>query len=127
VVRQTLWYAKHSPSWASSHADKIIRRLERDVFPWIGGKPTVNAALRRLGYDRATMTAHGFRGIASTMLHGIGWPSDVVERQLAHAERKSVKASTNSALGVKACLTPAAKVSTEPGLSTPAWESLSHF
>jgi integrase len=73
------------------------------VFPGIrtNGEPmsenTVNAALRRLGYDRATMTAHGFRGMASTMLHEIGWPSDVVERQLSHAERNSVKAAYNHA------------------------------
>jgi integrase len=58
---------------------------------------TVNAALRRLGYDRASMTGHGFRGMASTMLHEIGWPSDVVERQLSHAERNSVKAAYNHA------------------------------
>ena len=73
------------------------------VFPGVrtNGEPmsenTVNAALRRLGYDRATMTAHGFRGMASTMLHEIGWPSDVVERQLSHSERNSVKAAYNHA------------------------------
>ena len=33
------WYAKHAPSWADTHAEKILRRLERDVFPWIGSKP----------------------------------------------------------------------------------------
>ncbi len=33
------WYGKQQPSWAPSHADKIIRRLERDVFPWLGSKP----------------------------------------------------------------------------------------
>ena len=33
------WYSKHAPGWAASHADKIIRRLERDVFPWVGGRP----------------------------------------------------------------------------------------
>jgi hypothetical protein len=33
------WFAKHQPTWASSHADKIIRRLERDLFPWIGSRP----------------------------------------------------------------------------------------
>jgi hypothetical protein len=33
------WFAKHEPAWAASHAEKIIRRLERDVFPWIGAKP----------------------------------------------------------------------------------------
>lgn len=73
------------------------------VFPGnrTNGEPmsenTVNAALRRLGYDRATLTAHGFRGMASTMLHEIGWPSDVIERQLSHAERNSVKAAYNHA------------------------------
>lgn len=73
------------------------------VFPGArtNGEPmsenTVNAALRRMGYDRATLTAHGFRGMASTMLHEMGWPSDVIERQLSHAERNSVKAAYNHA------------------------------
>lgn len=73
------------------------------VFPGVrtNGEPmsenTVNAALRRLGYDRTTLTAHGFRGMASTMLHEQGWPSDVIERQLSHAERNSVKAAYNHA------------------------------
>ena len=30
------WYGKNKGAWAPSHADKILRRLERDVFPWIG-------------------------------------------------------------------------------------------
>jgi integrase len=73
------------------------------VFPGnrTNGEPmsenTVNAALRRLGYDRTTLTAHGFRGMASTMLHERGWPSDVIERQLSHAERNAVKAAYNHA------------------------------
>ena len=33
------WFAKNEPTWAESHSDKIIRRLERDVFPWIGARP----------------------------------------------------------------------------------------
>ena len=75
----------------------------RYVFPGVrtNGEPmsenTINAALRRMGYDRATLTAHGFRGMASTMLHELGWPSDVIERQLSHAERNSVKAAYNHA------------------------------
>ena len=59
---------------------------------------TVNAALRRLGYEREILTAHGFRGMASTTLHEQGWPSDVVERQLSHGERDEVKAAYNHAL-----------------------------
>ncbi len=53
-----------APNWASSHGDKIIRRLERDVFPWIGERPIVEvtapellAALRRIESRGAPETA----------------------------------------------------------------------
>ena len=55
------------------------------------------AALRRLGYGKEQMTVHGFRAMASTILHELGFPSDVVERQLAHAERNKIKAAYNRA------------------------------
>ena len=58
---------------------------------------TVNAALRRLGYEKHEMTGHGFRSIASTLLHEQGWPSAVIERQLAHGERNKIKAAYNYA------------------------------
>ena len=58
---------------------------------------TVNAALRRPGYDRTVITAHGFRGMASTRLRECGWPSDVIERLLSQAEHKAVKAACNHA------------------------------
>ena len=58
---------------------------------------TVLGALRRLGYTTGQMTGHGFRSMASTALNEMGWPPDVVERQLAHAERNKVKAAYNRA------------------------------
>lgn len=58
---------------------------------------TVLAALRRMGYTKDEMSGHGFRAMASTILHEQGWPSDVIERQLAHAERNSMKAAYNYA------------------------------
>jgi integrase len=58
---------------------------------------TVNAALRRMGYDKATMTGHGFRALASTRLNEMGWAPDVIERQLAHAERNKVRVVYNRA------------------------------
>jgi integrase len=58
---------------------------------------TINAALRRLGYSNDEMTAHGFRAIASTCLNEQGWPPDVIELQLAHAERDEVRAAYNRA------------------------------
>jgi integrase len=58
---------------------------------------TVNAALRRLGYAKEEMTGHGFRALASTLLNEQAWPRDVIERQLAHAERNKVRAAYNRA------------------------------
>jgi integrase len=93
----------------ATQAVSILRELQpltghsSWVFPGVrtNGEPmsenTVNAALRRLGYDRTMITAHGFRGMASTLLHECGWPSDVIERQLSHAERNAVKAAYNDA------------------------------
>ena len=48
---------------------------------------TLNAGLRRMGYDSNTMTAHGFRHTASTLLNEQGvWSKDAIERQLSHKE-----------------------------------------
>jgi integrase len=58
---------------------------------------TVNGALRRLGYEKDEMTGHGFRSMASTLLHEHGWPHEAIERQLAHAERNKVSAAYNFA------------------------------
>jgi integrase len=53
---------------------------------------TLNAALRALGYDKDTVTAHGFRATASTLLNESGrWNADAIERQLAHAEANSIR------------------------------------
>jgi integrase len=58
---------------------------------------TVNVALRRLGYSRDEMTGHGFRAMASTLLNEKGWHPDLIELQLAHAERNRVRAAYNRA------------------------------
>lgn len=61
---------------------------------------TLNRALERLGFngkDSIGFSAHGFRATASTILNEIGFRPDVIERQLAHAERNKVRASYNQA------------------------------
>lgn len=58
---------------------------------------TVNMALRRIGYDNTQMTGHGFRSMASTILHEQGWLHDAIERQLAHSDRNKVSAAYNYA------------------------------
>lgn len=59
------WFTKFSIEWAASHADKIIRRLERDIFPWIGKQPIASitapellSVLRRIESRGALETAH---------------------------------------------------------------------
>ncbi len=93
----------------SSQAVAILRELEpltgrgRYCFPSLRSplapmsENTVNAALRGMGYDKDTMTGHGFRAMASTRLNELGWQPDVIERQLAHAERNKVRAAYNRA------------------------------
>lgn len=58
---------------------------------------TILKALERMGYkDR--MTGHGFRGLASTILHEQGYNHDHIELQLAHSARNAVSAAYNHAL-----------------------------
>jgi len=93
----------------STQAVEILTEIQpvtgedRYVFPSIRtySRPmsnnTVLAALRRMGYTKEEMSGHGFRAMASTVLHEQGWHSDIIERQLAHAERNSIKAAYNHA------------------------------
>lgn len=92
-----------------TQAVAILRELQpltgrgRYVFPGVraSSRPmsenTVTAALRNMGYDRHTMTGHGFRALASTRLNEMGWAPDVIERQLAHVERNRVRSVYNRA------------------------------
>ncbi|MCZ8395879.1 tyrosine-type recombinase/integrase [Achromobacter ruhlandii] len=61
---------------------------------------TILYALYRMGY-RGRMTGHGFRGVASTILHEHGWPHEHIELQLAHQERDDTSAAYNHALYLK--------------------------
>jgi integrase len=98
-------------------AIEILRELEPLTNRGLTGKPdapryvfpgaqsrlrpmsnnAVLAALRRMGYPKEEMTGHGFRSMASTLLHEKGWNHQVIERQLAHAERNAVSAAYNFA------------------------------
>jgi len=58
---------------------------------------TILKALERMGY-KGEMTGHGFRGLASTILHEQGYNHEHIELQLAHSPRNAVSASYNHAL-----------------------------
>lgn len=74
------------------------------IFPSSRGKNTpmsdaalVNA-LRRMGYEKTEIVAHSFRGIFSTITHEkSGFPSQVIEIQLAHSVGNSVSRAYNRA------------------------------
>ncbi|MDR1075696.1 MAG: integrase arm-type DNA-binding domain-containing protein, partial [Xanthomonadaceae bacterium] len=42
------WFAKQSRSWAKSHSNKIMLRLENDVFPWLGGRPIAEITVQEV-------------------------------------------------------------------------------
>lgn len=84
----------------STQAVAILRDLQpltgrhEYVFPSVRGprrpmsENTVNVALRSLGFDGDTMTGHGFRAMARTILDEVlGFRPDYIEHQLAHAVR----------------------------------------
>ncbi len=59
------WYSKNAPNWAAHHGDRIIRRFERDIFPWIGGRPIADVTapelltvIRKIESRGAVETAH---------------------------------------------------------------------
>jgi integrase len=57
----------------------------------------LRAALRGLGISKEEFTPHGFRHMASTRLNELGYKSDIIERQLSHAEKNKVRAAYNYA------------------------------
>ena len=69
------WFAKNIDSWVKSHSDKIIRRLERDVFPWIGNRPIAEitapeilSVLRKIEDRGRVETAHRAGGNISQVM-----------------------------------------------------------
>lgn len=59
------WFAKYSSTWAANHTDRLVRLFERDIFPWMGGRPIADIAapelltvLRRIEGRGALDTAH---------------------------------------------------------------------
>jgi integrase len=75
---------------------RLLRSLSTLVFPGERDheKPmsnnTILFALYRMGYH-SRMTGHGFRGVASTVLHELGHQHELIELQLAHQERNAVR------------------------------------
>lgn len=103
------WFAKFKSTWAPSHSERILVRLEQDVFPWLGGKPIANITpsmvldiLRRVEKRGALETAHRVKGnISQVMRYAIA--TDRAERDpcpdlrgaLPSPKEKNLPAITN--------------------------------
>jgi len=58
------WFYKQEGAWAKGHREKIVRRLERDVFPWLGARPIVSIKPA----DVLQVAATALRSVASFKL-----------------------------------------------------------
>ena len=94
------WFAVRRDDWAPGHADKVIRRLENDVFPWIGTRPIrqltppeLLAVFRRIEARGAVETAHRAKDSCSQVFRyavATGQADSDPTRDLRDALRKPV-------------------------------------
>jgi integrase len=96
----------------SSQAVAILQELHQVtgageyLFPMKGRDEPIpdnnlGFALVKMGYGPDTMVPHGFRSMASTLLHELGFVSGDIELQLAHADSNSIRAIYNRSERIK--------------------------
>lgn len=91
--RQALaWLAALQP--LTGHGELLFPAMTDHSKPM--SENTLSYAMGRMGYQ-GTATPHGFRALASTTLNEEGFDPDVIERQLAHAQRNKVRAAYHRA------------------------------
>ena len=69
------WFSKYSKNWGDDHCQRVMRRLERDIFPWVGKNPVAEVTapellkvLRRIENRGALETAHRALGDCGEIL-----------------------------------------------------------
>jgi integrase len=81
--------------WDFSQSDLVLPSVHSPLKPL--SENAMNSALRRMGYGKEEVTAHGFRSSASTILNERGYNKDVIEAALAHQDEDEVRRSYNRA------------------------------
>ena len=66
------WFAKYSPQWSQGHRDITIRRLERDIFPWLGAKPIASITAPQLLDTVSRIEERGALNTAHRALNNCG-------------------------------------------------------
>lgn len=88
LAKQTLSLLKELQT-ITGESPYLFPSQQRQKKP-VMSENTVNMVLKRMGY-KGQMVGHGFRALASTALNEMGFKPDIIERQLAHAERNKVR------------------------------------
>ncbi|MEO9875151.1 MAG: integrase arm-type DNA-binding domain-containing protein [Anderseniella sp.] len=88
AVLKDVWPLSEGGDLVFPSIRSIHRPLSENAF---------NSALRRMGYTKEEVTAHGFRATVSTILNSRGYDPDVVEAVLAHQDNNSVRRAYNRA------------------------------
>jgi integrase len=105
------WFGKYSSGWAESHSSRVIRLFERDVFPWLGGRPIAEitatellTVIRRIENRSAVDTAHRARTNCSQVFrYGVATgrcerdPSADLRGALAPVKKEHFAATTDPA------------------------------
>lgn len=81
--------------WDFSSHELVFPSLRSPLKPL--SENAMNSALRRMGYAKDEVTAHGFRSSASTILNERGYSPDVIEAALAHQDEDEVRRAYNRA------------------------------
>ena len=81
--------------WDLSRGDLVFPSIRSTLRPL--SENAMNSALRRMGYTKDEMTAHGFRASASSILNERGFDPDVIEAALAHQDEDEVRRVYNRA------------------------------
>jgi integrase len=81
--------------WDVSDGELVFPSIRSHLKPL--SENAMNSALRRMGYTKAEVTAHGFRSSASTVLNERGFNPDVIEAALAHQDEDEVRRAYNRA------------------------------
>ena len=89
--------------WGLSSGELVLPSIQSWSTPL--SENAMNSALRRMGYAKDEMTAHGFRSSASTILNERGFNSDVIEAALAHQDDDEVRRAYNRATYLKERIT----------------------
>ena len=83
------WYGKQAPQWSESHAGRMLRQLERDLFPWIGDRPIAQIhamelleALQKIEERGALETADRALGLARQVWNYWLPTADVQQRNI---------------------------------------------